>query len=220
MIVLRRDHDYAIARLYPHTQGAHRFRCVLAIIILIVERYPVQREDFERSLGRKHFLKAAQHCGAVGGAAQTAGEAEKAEHLGPRLERTLQQCASTPASFDIPRRSPATKVFTSARTTKRFSFRVAQMLVRSCLHFADFVAFSALRKNRYGSAARAMTTSEPSAGSAKNSLATPCAATFSGLSLALRSPESWAARPSGPNPEERRKPCPKISDSVLSSCVF
>src|SRR5882672_10025447 len=64
--------------LYGRTQGAHRFRCVLGIIILVVERHPVQRENVERSPGHKRVLKAAKHCGAVGGAAQAAGETEKA----------------------------------------------------------------------------------------------------------------------------------------------
>src|SRR5258708_24656287 len=82
MIVLRRDHDHAIAGLDGRTQDAHRFRCVLAVIVLVVERRPMQREDVERDLGRKRVLKAAKHRGAVGGAAQAAGEAEKAENLG------------------------------------------------------------------------------------------------------------------------------------------
>jgi len=38
----------------------------------------VQRENVERSPGHKRVLKAAKHCGAVGGAAQAAGETEKA----------------------------------------------------------------------------------------------------------------------------------------------
>ena len=83
MIVFWRDHDHAIARVNGRTQGAHRFRCVLAIIIFVVKWHPVQREDVERRPGRKRGLKAAKHRGAVGGAAQAAGEAEKAE-LGHR----------------------------------------------------------------------------------------------------------------------------------------
>jgi len=93
MIVLGRDHDDAIARLDGRTQGAHQFRCVLAIIILVVERYPVQREDVERGPGRKRVLKTAKHRGAVGGAAQTTGEAEKAERWGHRGRlRTARIC--------------------------------------------------------------------------------------------------------------------------------
>jgi hypothetical protein len=44
----------------------------------------MQREDAERGPGRKRILKAAKHCGAVGGAAQATGQAEKAElrHVG------------------------------------------------------------------------------------------------------------------------------------------
>jgi hypothetical protein len=78
-----RWHDHAIARLNGRTQGVSRFRCVLGVIILVVERQLVQRENVERGLGRKRVLKAAKHRGAVGGAAQAAGEAEKAE-LGHR----------------------------------------------------------------------------------------------------------------------------------------
>src|SRR5258708_39749967 len=84
MIVLGRDHDHPIARRDGRTQRAHRFRRVLAIIILVVERHSVQREDVERGPGRKRVPKAAKHRGAVGGAAQAAGEAEKAEGLGHR----------------------------------------------------------------------------------------------------------------------------------------
>src|SRR5216683_5217017 len=36
-IVFRRDHDHAVTRLNRRTQGAHRFRGVLGIIILVVE---------------------------------------------------------------------------------------------------------------------------------------------------------------------------------------
>src|SRR5260370_22425042 len=79
MIVFGRDHDHAIARLNGRTKGAHRFRCVLGVIILVVERHPVQRENVERGPGPKRVLKAAKHRGAVGGAAQAAGDAEKAE---------------------------------------------------------------------------------------------------------------------------------------------
>ena len=57
----------------------HRFRCVLGVFILVVERHPVQRKNVERSPGRKRALKAAKYRGAVGGAAQAAREAEKAE---------------------------------------------------------------------------------------------------------------------------------------------
>src|SRR5258708_22434626 len=85
MIVLGRDHDHAITRLNGRTQGAHRFRRVLAIVILGVERQPVQGENVERSLGRKRVLKAAKHRGAVGSPAQAAGETEKAE-LGHRAQ--------------------------------------------------------------------------------------------------------------------------------------
>src|SRR5258708_40248756 len=84
MIVLGRDNNHAIARLDRRTQGAHRFRCVPAIIILVVRRHFVQREDVERSPGCKGVPKAAKHRSAVGGAAQAAGEAEKAEGLGHR----------------------------------------------------------------------------------------------------------------------------------------
>src|SRR6202171_1017222 len=89
MVVLGRDHDPDIARLDCRTQIAHRFGCVLAIIILVVERHPVQRENAERGLGRKPVLKTAKHCGAIGGAAQAAGEAEKAElgHIGAAPKR-------------------------------------------------------------------------------------------------------------------------------------
>src|SRR3979490_1197771 len=83
MIVLGRDHDHAIARLDGRTQGAHRFRRVPGVIILVVERQPVQQKKVERSPGHKRGLKAAKYRGAVGGAAQAAGEAEKAE-LGHR----------------------------------------------------------------------------------------------------------------------------------------
>ncbi len=83
MIVLRRDHDHTIAGRDGRTQSAHRFRRMLAIVILVVERHPMQREDIECGLGRKRILKAMKHRGAVGGAAQAPGEAEKAE-LGHR----------------------------------------------------------------------------------------------------------------------------------------
>src|SRR3979411_1529119 len=86
MIVLWRDHNHAVARLDGRTQGVHRFRCVLAIVILVVERHPVKGEDVERGLGRKRVLKPTKHCGTVGGAAQTAGETEKADHLASHLE--------------------------------------------------------------------------------------------------------------------------------------
>src|SRR4051812_29202038 len=83
MIVFRRDHDHAIARLDGRTQSTHRFGCVLGVIILVVERNRVQRENVERSPGPKGVLKTAKHRGAIGGAAQAAGEAEKRE-LGHR----------------------------------------------------------------------------------------------------------------------------------------
>src|SRR5258708_3046391 len=55
------------------------FRRLLAILILVVKRQPVQGENVERSLGRKRVLEAAKHRGAIGSPAQAAGEAEKAE---------------------------------------------------------------------------------------------------------------------------------------------
>src|SRR5712672_2924230 len=83
MIVFGRDQDHTIARLNGRTQGAHRFWCVLGVLILVVEWDPVQRENAECNPGRKRVLKAAKHRGAVGGAAQATGEAEK-RRLGHR----------------------------------------------------------------------------------------------------------------------------------------
>ena len=62
---------------------------MFAIIVLIVERHPMQLEDVERDPGRKRVLKATKRCGAVSSAAQTAGKTENAERLGHRepLER-------------------------------------------------------------------------------------------------------------------------------------
>jgi hypothetical protein len=51
-----RDHNRAIARLNGRTQSAHRLLRVLAIVILVVKRQPVQRENVERSLARKRVL--------------------------------------------------------------------------------------------------------------------------------------------------------------------
>src|SRR5436309_2535410 len=65
--------------------GVHRFRRVLAIFILVVERDPVQGENVEPNLGRKRVLETSKHRGAIGSPAQAAGEAEKAE-LGHRAQ--------------------------------------------------------------------------------------------------------------------------------------
>ena len=73
----------AIARLNSRTQGTHRFRCLLAIIVLVLEWRLMQRENVERSPGSKHTLKTAKHRRGVGGSAQAAGQAEKRE-LGHR----------------------------------------------------------------------------------------------------------------------------------------
>src|SRR6267378_8647177 len=82
-MLFRRDHDHTFALVNGRRKGTHRFGCVLGVIILVVERNRVQEENVERSPEPKRVLKAAKHRGAVGGAAQAAGEAEKAE-LGHR----------------------------------------------------------------------------------------------------------------------------------------
>src|SRR6267154_6212003 len=57
MIVFGRDQDHTIARLNGRTQGAHRFWCVLGVLILVVEWDPVQRENAECNPGRKRVLR-------------------------------------------------------------------------------------------------------------------------------------------------------------------
>ena len=55
------------------------------IVVLIIERYPLQRKDVERNPRRlTASLKAAKYRGAVGGTAQAAGETEKTERWGHR----------------------------------------------------------------------------------------------------------------------------------------
>src|SRR5690606_33796175 len=81
VIVLGRDDDQAVAAGDFLPQGADGRRGTLAVLVRIVERNVVQREDGQLRLGAEGGSERLQNRHAVGLAADAAGKAEKADGL-------------------------------------------------------------------------------------------------------------------------------------------